>query len=82
MDDTPHQRSDTAAGVSRSAEHAQAANRPDPFPPEGTDEKILKPGQGDTSLSEDTRLKATKAALDRETPIPDNHIPHKESFDL
>lgn len=82
MDDKPHHRSDTAAGVSRSAEHAQASNHPDPFPPEGTDEKVLKPGNAGTSLSQDTRLKATKAALDRATAIPDNHVPHKEPFDL
>ncbi len=73
-------RSDTAAKVSRTAEQEQAKNRPDPFPPEGTDEKVLKPGQGDTALSEDARLKATRAVLNR--AIPDNHVPHKESFDL
>ena len=76
-------RSDTAAKVSRHAENEQAKNRPDPFPPEGTDEKVLKPGQGDTSLSEDTRVRATRAALDRDRAgIPDNHVPHKEPFDL
>ncbi len=76
-------RSDTAAGVSRHAEHEQAQDRPDPFPPEGTDEKVLKPGQGDTTLSQDTRVRATRAALDRTlADIPDNHVPHKEPFDL
>lgn len=73
---------DTAAHVAKHAEHEQAKNQPDPFPPEGTDEKVLKPGNGDTSLSQDTRLKATRAALDRDAPIPDNHVPHKEPFDL
>ncbi len=81
MDDA-HKRSDTAAQVAEHAEDQQNQNRPDPFPPEGTDEKVLKPGQGDTTLSEDTRVKATKAVLDRASAIPDNHVPHKEPFDL
>ena len=82
MDDRSPRRSDTAADVSRHAEQQQATNQADPFPPEGTDEKVLKPGEGDTTLSEDVRLKATKAVTSHTSAIPDNHVPHKEPFDL
>ncbi len=51
-----------AVRVSRTAEKHQEHNEPDPFPPEGTDDKALMPG-GDRPLSEKDRRKATEAAL-------------------
>lgn len=62
MDDKT--RSPTAVDVSLTAEAHQARNQPDPFPPEGTDEKALSKS-GEQPLSETDRLKATEAALHR-----------------
>lgn len=53
----------TAADVSRNAERKQARNEPDPFPPEGTDEKVVRPDIGDRPLSEPERVKATEAVI-------------------
>ena len=66
-DKTPAGKADTAASVARHAEHLAETNQSDSFPPEGTDEKVLKTGAQPPELSEDVRLKATKAALDRES---------------
>ena len=52
------------AEVSKAAETDQDKGRPDAFPPEGTDEKTLKRGKDeDDGLSQDVRLKATRAWL-------------------
>ncbi len=43
---------------------ARGSGQSDPFPPEGTDEKIISPvNTGEDAISEDDGLKATKAAL-------------------
>ena len=49
------------------ADVARGAGQSDPFPPEGTDEKIISPVKtGEDVISEDDSLKATKAALSYE----------------
>lgn len=54
----------TVADVSQDAENKQVRGQPDPFPPEGTDEKIISPaGEGEKPLSEKDRLRATKAVI-------------------
>ncbi|HTM79843.1 hypothetical protein [Asticcacaulis sp.] len=46
------------------ADVARAAGPSDPFPPEGTDEKIISSVKtGEDAISEDDSLRATKAAL-------------------
>lgn len=49
------------------AEHAEAAqnrNQPDPFPEEGTDEKIVRPdATADQPLSDGEALRATRAVI-------------------
>ncbi|HTN42064.1 MAG TPA: hypothetical protein VLZ84_12980 [Asticcacaulis sp.] len=43
---------------------ARGSGQSDPFPPEGTDEKIISPvNTGEDAISQDDSLKATKAAL-------------------
>ncbi len=54
----------TAAEISESAERDQEHNEADPFPPEGTDEKILTDKIGQPAeLKEADRLKATEAVI-------------------
>ncbi len=58
-----------------SAEVAQGLGPSDPFPPEGTDEKIIKPDNAaDESISEADSLSATKAALGYETKAGLVHV--------
>ncbi len=52
----------TAVDIARDAENLQDANAPDAFPPEGTDEATLDP-DAEHVLSEDDRLKATRAVI-------------------
>lgn len=60
------ERKPSTADVGRDAETHQVRNEPDPFPPEGTDEKILTPGtESPRPLSEKDRRKATEAAVRR-----------------
>lgn len=55
---------DTEVDVAEHAEDQQNRNQPDPFPEEGTDEKIVKPDSAaDKPLSEDEALRATKAVI-------------------
>lgn len=55
---TPH------AEAARSGEHLQAANEPDPFPPEGTDEKVVRPAsEVDTPLSDAEATRATMEVI-------------------
>jgi|GEM_PF-1819921 len=50
-----------------SAEHQQESDKADPFPPEGTDEKVIKPKkEEDEGLSQEVRLAATRAWLKAE----------------
>jgi len=54
-------------GDAHLAQAAQGAGQSDPFPPEGTDEKIISSVRtGEDALSEADALKATQAALSRE----------------
>ena len=47
---------------------ARGSGQSDPFPPEGTDEKIISPvNTGEDAFSQDDSLKATKAALSYQT---------------
>jgi len=61
-------------GVTRSdgthpADVARGDASADPFPPEGTDEKIVAPAsEADQPISEAESLKATKRALEWESP--------------
>ena len=48
--------------VAKDAENLQAANEPDSFAPEGTDEATLDP-DAKHDLTQDQRLKATRAAI-------------------
>ncbi len=52
----------TAAAVARTGEHPLTGGQTDPFPPEGTDEKLLQNGGGH-ALQESDRVKATQAAI-------------------
>lgn len=55
---------DTAIEVARTGEHQANAGHADPFPPEGTDEKLLETGNNrPRALSESDRVKATRAAI-------------------
>ena len=56
MDDMPEQ-------VAKNAENLQNAGEPDAFAPEGTDEATLDP-DAKHDLSQDQRLKATRAAIE------------------
>lgn len=57
------------------AEVAQGLGPSDPFPPEGTDEKLIKPDHvADEPISEAESLNATKAALGYEAQ-PVSHAP-------
>lgn len=77
-------RGDTAVEVSRHAEDQQDHNAADPFPPEGTDDKLVRPEDAGRPLSEADAVAATRAVIAAEdaAAIPDNHVPHKEPFDL
>lgn len=53
-----------AVQAAETGERQQETNKADPFPPEGTDEKAVKPGPDkDEGLSQDVRLAATRAWL-------------------
>ena len=50
--------------VAEHAEEQQNRNQPDPFPEEGTDEKIVKPDTtADKPLSDGEAVRATKAVI-------------------
>ena len=56
--------SPSAAQVSKSAEVAQDHNGADPFPPEGTDEKVLmRKTPHVTQIAEKDRVDATRAVI-------------------
>lgn len=56
---------------SHPADVAHGDGQSDPFPPEGTDEKILSDVKtGEDAISEADGLKATRAALGYESPSP------------
>lgn len=53
-----------AGDGTRAAEVAQGHGRSDPFPPEGTDEKLIKPDHvADKPISEAESVNATRSAL-------------------
>lgn len=61
---SPQHHSGVAAA--KSGEHLQHRNEPDPFPPEGTDDKMVQPGDiGDKPLSDAEATKATQSAINR-----------------
>jgi hypothetical protein len=53
------------------ADVARGSGQTDPFPPEGTDEKIISGTRtGEDAISEDDSLKATRAALGYDSDAP------------
>lgn len=59
-----HNEKASAVEVSRTAEKLARGGEPDPMPPEGTDESVLKDGS-ERPLSEKDRVKATQAVTRR-----------------
>ncbi|MDV6332693.1 hypothetical protein [Asticcacaulis sp. 201] len=72
----------TPAQTAEHAEAQQRTNQPDPFPPEGTDEKTLNIGNSEKPLGDAETLKATRAALDTAPTGPAGNGDHATAEDL
>ncbi|ESQ82131.1 hypothetical protein AEAC466_18515 [Asticcacaulis sp. AC466] len=72
----------TTAQTAEHAETEQRTNQPDPFPPEGTDEKTLNTSNGEKPLSDAETLKATRAALDTAPAGPAGNADDATAEDL
>lgn len=59
-----------AVKITETAEREQATGQPDPFPPEGTDERDLPGVDGKKPLSEAERVAATRRAIKQS---PESH---------
>jgi len=58
-----HSTGQSPVAVAETAERQADAGNPDPFPPEGTDEKLVDPGTAPSVLKESDRVRATQAAI-------------------